>query len=292
MVRLSERVVGIRAPNPGPMTLDGTNSYLVVVGEGESVVIDPGPAIDAHVLSLAEAAQDLQTRVLAILVTHGHPDHAPGAAALSKLVDAPVLAHPNAQFPHDQDLVGPAELTYANATIEAIDAPGHSFDHLVFYLREEQALFTGDVVLGRGTVVVAPPGGSMRAYQRTLEHLLRDYGDARRIYGGHGPPVDDPRAKLTSYIEHRRERERQLIAQLRLGAATIPDIVRRVYADVDPNLWRAAARQMLAYLEALEREGRVRGIDVPDAPEGDRALLARFGGDGADPVREYVLLPG
>lgn len=291
MVKLSERVVVVRAPNPGPMTLDGTNSYIVTVGEGESVVIDPGPAINEHILSLMTTASALGTRILAILVTHGHPDHAPGAASLSKLVDAPVLAHPNAQFAHDQDLVPPAQLSYVNATIDAVEAIGHSFDHLVFYLREEKALFTGDVVLGHGTVLVAPPGGSMRLYQRTLERLLHDYGDATRIYGGHGPPVDDPRAKLTEYIEHRKERERQLIAQLRLGPATIPQIVRRVYTDVDPKLWRAAARQMLAYLEPLEAEGRVRSVLAAGAPEEDRAMLTRFGDGITDPVREYVLLP-
>jgi len=292
MVRLSERVVGVRAPNPGPMTLDGTNSYLVIVGKGESVVIDPGPAIDDHIRSLMTTAKDLGTRIIGILVTHGHPDHAPGAAGLSKLVDAPVIAHPSAAFPHDEDAVSPAVLSYEDATIDATDAPGHSLDHLVFYLREERALFTGDVVLGRGTVVVAPPGGSMRTYQRTLERLLRDYGDADRIYGGHGPPVEDPRSKLVEYIEHRKERERQLIAQLRLGPATIPQIVRRVYADVDPKLWRAAARQMLAYLEALEPEGRVRSLLVEEASEEDRAMLKRFGDGVADPVREYFLLPG
>jgi glyoxylase-like metal-dependent hydrolase (beta-lactamase superfamily II) len=292
MVKLSERVARLRAPNPSPMTLDGTNSYVIVTGPGESVVIDPGPAIDAHVVSLMTTAQDLGTRIVSILVTHGHPDHAPGAAALSKLVDAPVLAHPNAEFAHDQDVAGETQLSYVDATIGVVEAPGHSVDHLVFYLREEKALFTGDVVLGVGTVVIAPPGGSMRVYQRTLERLLHDYSDAARIYGGHGPAVDDPRAKLVEYIEHRKERERQLVAQLRTGPATIPQIVRRVYADVDPGLWRAAARQMLAYLEALEREGRVRGVAPKSVSEDDRAMLTRFGGDGADPVREYVLLPG
>lgn len=292
MVKLSERVARLRAPNPSPMTLDGTNSYVIVVGPGESVVVDPGPAIDEHVISLMTTAQDLGTRIVAILVTHGHPDHAPGAPGLSKLVDAPVLAHPNAEFPHDQDVAGQTQLSYVDATIDVIEAPGHSVDHLVFYLREEKALFTGDVVLGVGTVVIAPPGGSMRVYQRTLEQLLRDFSGAARIYGGHGPPVDDPRAKLVEYIEHRKERERQLIAQLRLGPATIPQIVRRVYAGVDPSLWRAAARQMLAYLEALEREGRVRGVAPENVPDEDRAMLTRFGGGSTDPVREYVLLPG
>jgi glyoxylase-like metal-dependent hydrolase (beta-lactamase superfamily II) len=289
MVKLSERVVRVRAPNPSPMTLDGTNSYLVIAGNGESVAIDPGPAIDAHLEALMAAAEELETRIVAILVTHGHPDHAPGAAPLSKLAGAPVLAHPRAQFAHDRDIAGEAPLAFADATIDVIEAPGHSFDHLVFHLREERALFTGDVVLGRGTVVIAPPGGSMRLYQQTLERLRTDYPDLARIYGGHGPEIDDPHAKLTEYIEHRRERERQLIDELRKGPATIPAIVRRVYADVDPRLWRAAARQMLAYLEALEQEGRVRSALAEGASEEDRAMLTRFGGEIADPVNEYAL---
>lgn len=269
MVRLSERVVRVRAPNPGPMTLDGTNSYVIQVGDGEAVVIDPGPAIDAHVLELSTTARDLGAHVLAILVTHGHPDHAPGAAALSALVDAPVLAHPNAEFPHDQELPGGTLLSYANASLDAIDAPGHSFDHLVFYLREERALFTGDVVLGRGTVVIRPPDGAMRPYQRTLERLARDYPDAERIYGGHGPEVDDPQAKLAEYIEHRRERERQLIGALERGPATVEALVHAIYTDLDPALVPAAGAQMRAYLIALEQEGRVR-----------------------EAGREYALLPG
>jgi glyoxylase-like metal-dependent hydrolase (beta-lactamase superfamily II) len=290
MVRLSERVVRVRAPNPSPMTLDGTNSYLVVVAPGQSVAIDPGPAIDEHVRELRRAANDLGTRIVAILVTHGHPDHAPAAAPLAELVAAPILAHPKAQFPHDRELTGATRLAYPGATFEVIEAPGHSYDHLVFYLREEKALFTGDVVLGVGTVVIAPPGGSMRLYQRTLERLLADFSDARRIYGGHGPEVDDPRAKLIEYIEHRKERERQLIALLQRGPATIPQMVRRIYTDVDPRLWRAAARQMMAYLEALEQEGRVRSVLVSGAPADDQAMLTRFGEEVADPVREYALL--
>jgi glyoxylase-like metal-dependent hydrolase (beta-lactamase superfamily II) len=240
------------------MTLDGTNSYLVLAAGDEALAIDPGPAIDSHVLELMTTAQDLGRRIVAILVTHGHPDHAPGAAMLAKLADAPVLAHPNAEFPHDLELPGGTLLSYENASIDAIDAPGHSFDHLVFYLREERALFTGDVVLGRGTVLIRPPDGAMRPYQRTLEMLARDYPDATRIYGGHGPEIDDPAAKLAEYIAHRQSRERQLIDLLEHGPATLDSIVRTIYAGVDPVLWPAASQQMLAYLIPLEQEGRVR----------------------------------
>ena len=154
MVNLSERVVRVRAPNPSPMTLTGTNSYLIRVAPQQAVVVDPGPAIEAHVDALAETAVELNLRVVAILVTHGHPDHFPAAKPLADRTGAPVWAHPNSHFAHDYKLDDGAALPFADATIEAIEAPGHTFDHLVFHLREERALFTGDVILGHGTVVI------------------------------------------------------------------------------------------------------------------------------------------
>jgi glyoxylase-like metal-dependent hydrolase (beta-lactamase superfamily II) len=145
----------------------------------------------------------------------------------------------------------------------------------VFVLEPERALFTGDVIIGRGTVVVAPPGGDMRAYQRTLHRLRDDYGDASIIYGGHGPDVPGARAKIEEYIAHREVREREILAALAAGPATIPALVATIYRDVDRRLWPAAARQVLAYLIALEREGRVRATprDGEPSPE-ERALLA------------------
>jgi glyoxylase-like metal-dependent hydrolase (beta-lactamase superfamily II) len=140
-----------------------------------------------------------------------------------------------------------------------MDAPGHTFDHAIFYEPREAALFTGDTILGRGTTVVAPPGGAMRPYQRTLERLLRDFPDARVIYGGHGPPIGDPSAKIGEYIEHRRMRERQIVDALRAGCRTIPELVRSIYAPspAQRGLAAAMARQILAHLLALEGEGLV-----------------------------------
>jgi glyoxylase-like metal-dependent hydrolase (beta-lactamase superfamily II) len=124
-------------------------------------------------------------------------------------------------------------------------------------LYAERALFTGDVVIGRGTVVIAPPNGDMRAYQATLAHLLREHGDDKTIYGGHGPAIETPRAKLEEYIAHREMREREVVAALGTGERTIPELVTAIYSGVSSFLWPAAARQVLAYLIALEREGRV-----------------------------------
>ncbi|HVA38692.1 MAG TPA: MBL fold metallo-hydrolase [Candidatus Dormibacteraeota bacterium] len=271
--RLSERVFRLRAPNPGPMTFTGTNSYLVDGGRDRFIAIDPGPAHEAHALALALAAADLGGTIAAILVTHGHPDHAPGAARLAALTGAQVYGHPRALFPHTATLWHEKSVDLDEVTLQVLDAPGHAVDHVALYLPEERAIFTGDVVVGEGTVVVAPPGGEMATYRRTLESLRERYPDAARIYGGHGPEVRDPPAKLAEYVAHRARREHQVLEALAAGDRTIPEMVARIYADLDRVLWPAAARQVLAYLDALEVEGRARRLRQRSASTAERALL-------------------
>lgn len=254
----ASKITLVRAPNPSAMTLSGTNSYLIDCGGSLGVCIDPGPAHPAHVERLAARAAQMGLGVHTILLTHGHPDHAPAAALLRARTGATIAAHADSQTEHQRTLTDNEVFTIGETTFIVVDAPGHTFEHLVFYETAERALFTGDVVLGEGTVVIAPPGGAMRPYQATLRRLAAQFSDARRIYGGHGEPVDDPAAKLRYYIEHRRIRERELIAALATGPQTIPELVTRIYEAVDPILWPAAARQMLAYLLALEDEKRVR----------------------------------
>lgn len=264
------RIERILAPNPSPMTLEGTNTYLVY-GAREAIAIDPGPLDEEHTLRIVAAATRRGATIAAIAVTHGHPDHAPGAASLHARTGAPVYAHRAANFPVDVRVGEGDRVALRDTALDVLDAPGHAVDHLVFSDLEEAALFTGDVVIGRGTIVIAPPSGDMRAYQRTLARLQRDYGAARTIYGGHGEKVSAPREKLDEYIAHRHQREREILAALGDEERTIPELVADVYRNVATSLWPAAARQVLAYLIALEREGRVVARTLERAPTGAEA---------------------
>ncbi len=271
---MKTRIVPVRAPNPSAMTLTGTNSYLIDCGNGEAICIDPGPAIARHVAALLDQAAKMECRIVLIALTHTHPDHAPAAIALAEQSGAPIAAHARTEFPHTRDLHDGEALQIGTATVSAIEAPGHTFDHLVFYEESERALFTGDVVLGEGFVVIAPPNGAMRPYQETLQRLLDDFPHAKTIFGGHGEPVTDPQAKLREYIAHRRSREHEVLTALRRGPLTIPDLVRTIYSETNRALWPAAARQLLAYLIPLERERTIvsRELQRPMTDE-ERAIL-------------------
>jgi glyoxylase-like metal-dependent hydrolase (beta-lactamase superfamily II) len=247
----------VRAPNPSAMTLSGTNSYVLDGGNGEALVIDPGPALDVHLDAIVDAAKARGSRIRTIALTHGHPDHAAGAAQLAAMTGALVHAHPNSKISYDAVLPLERDLRVGAIALRTIDAPGHTFDHVIFYLPEQRALFTGDTILGEGTTVIAPPGGAMRPYQRTLQRLADEFGQARVIYGGHGPIVHDAQAKIAEYIAHRQMREQQILDALRDGPQTIADLVRRIYSPQRQVLWPAMARQILAHLVALEAEGAV-----------------------------------
>ncbi len=264
----------VRAPNPSPMTLSGTNSYVIDCGKGEAICIDPGPVIETHVDALVAQCVRINSRLAWICLTHGHPDHAPAAAILRERTGARIAAAANSRIARDRDLHDGDTIAAGRVSLQTIAAPGHSSDHLVFYEDRECALFTGDVVLGEGYVIVAPPDGDMREYVRTLQRLRAEYAQAQTIYGGHGEPVRNPRVKLNEYLEHRRVRELEIVAALKEGERTVPELVRTIYAHTDRKLWAAAARQILAYLIALEREGRVRSREADALPDAqDESLL-------------------
>jgi glyoxylase-like metal-dependent hydrolase (beta-lactamase superfamily II) len=243
------------APNPGPFTLEGTNTWIV--GSAPAAVIDPGPDDLGHLRAVAERAGD----VTAILLTHHHPDHAPGAALLGRMAGVPVLA---ASPGHGEEpLADGAVVRAGGVRLRAVAAPGHTPDHVVFFEEDRRWLFTGDAVLGRGTSVIDPPEGDLTDYLRSLERMIGL--DPEVIYPGHGPTVRPAMPKLRQYLDHRLHRERQVVEALRDGPRTPADLVPGIYADYPVDLHPAATRSVLAHLLKLEREGRV--TRVPGSPE-------------------------
>jgi glyoxylase-like metal-dependent hydrolase (beta-lactamase superfamily II) len=240
------RIVRVLAPNPGPYTLDGTNTW--VVGEDPSVVIDPGPDDAAH---LDEVAREAGPRVAAVLVTHDHPDHAPGAAAFARLVDAPLSAFRLEEAEHLRD---GQRIVAGEVSLTAVHTPGHTSDHMSFHVPAVGALFTGDAVLGRGTSFIDPPDGDLVQYLRSLTRMQELH--PRTIYPGHGPIVLRAQETLQRYIDHRGEREQQIVDAISSGPRTIADLVAEIYAGYPPEVHELAARSVLAHLLKLSAEGR------------------------------------
>lgn len=240
------RILRVLAPNPGIRELEGTNTWIV--GDGPSLVIDPGPDDAGHLREVTREAGHLA----AILLTHDHPDHAPGAAALAEATDAPVYA---ARPPDGgQRLRDGQRIVAGDLALTAVATPGHSPDHVAFFEERHRGLFTGDAVLGRGTSVIDPPEGDIVAYLRSLQRM-RELSP-RVLYPGHGPVVFDGPGKLEEYVEHRAAREEQVLAALASGPRTAEEIVPEIYGDHPAELHELAARSVLAHLIKLENEGR------------------------------------
>ena len=289
---LIRRVV---ADNPSKFTYLGTGTYIV--GRGDVAVIDPGPRLDAHVDALA-AAHEPDERVTHLLVTHTHTDHSPATAALRERTGAPSYGFgPHGEVPPDDpadrivfgdpeadgdpakekgrgekelregadtDFTPDISLRHGDVvsgpgwTIEAVHTPGHTSNHLCYALREEQALFSGDHVMGWSTTVIVPPDGDLGQYLASLQLVLDRDDDV--LWPTHGPPITDPQALVRSYVAHRQDRTDQIVAVLADGPAGLTDIVPRVYRDVDKTLWLPAAMSTHAHLLHLVEEGRVRVV--------------------------------
>lgn len=265
--QVSPLIRRVIANNPGPFTFTGTGVYII--GAGQVVVIDPGPDDPVHFEALKRAL-DGET-VSHVLVTHSHMDHSPLAHPLARWAGCDVLAsniapiatdsdvrmeagddlrfRPDVSLSHGEQLSGPGW------TVEAISTPGHTSGHMCFALIEENALFSGDHIMGWSTTVISPPDGVMQDYLDSLE-LIEGRGFST-IWPTHGPPVTDPATFVSAYRAHRLDREAQILARLAAGEMTIRAMVPSMYASVDQRLWPAACHSVLAHMVRLVAIGAV-----------------------------------
>lgn len=260
----SERVSTVLGKNPGPFTGPGTNTYLVGKGK-RPILLDTGIGLEIYDslleqgLAETKGAKELQE----IILTHVHQDHIGGAGRVrARFGDLKVAKHP---WPGKDEAYSDLPLAYLEdgarietdgATLRAIHTPGHAKDHLCYYLEEEKALFTGDLVLGAGTTVVPEEGGGLIEYMASLRKLLPL--DLAVIYPAHGPAIRDPYKKLNDYIAHRELRENQILEVMKAGLTEIPVMVKRIYADVPEFLHGAAGNSVLSHLNKLKKEGKVK----------------------------------
>ncbi|MEW2548585.1 MBL fold metallo-hydrolase [Streptomyces sp. NPDC047002] len=254
------RAVNVLAPNPSPMTLDGTNTWIVAEpGSGLAVVIDPGPLDEGHLRAVVRTAEEAGRRVALTLLTHGHADHAEGAARFAELTGTAVRALDPALRLGDEGLGAGDVVTTGGLELRVVPTPGHTADSLSFHLPADRAVLTGDTVLGRGTTVVAHPDGRLGDYLdslRRLRSLTVDDG-VDTVLPGHGPVLEDARGAVEFYLAHRANRLAQVETAVENGLRTAPEVVAEVYADVDRVLWPAAELSVRAQLDYLAEHGLV-----------------------------------
>lgn len=284
---------GIRrvvARNPSKFTAWGTGTYIV--GRGEVAVIDPGPDLAEHVEAVLDAV--CGETVTHILVTHTHGDHSPAATALSAVTGAPTYGfgpHPVAAITADPDDDTPVEehadlaftpdvvvghgdvIAGRDAWFQCLHTPGHISNHLCFAERTTGALFPGDHVMGWSTTIIPPPDGNLAQYLDSLRLLIGR--DDAVYYPTHGPPITRPQPYVAALLEHRLERSRQIVAQLRLGPRTIDELVAVLYADVREELHKPAARTVHAHLLQLIDEGVVTAVDGHAGPDSSYRVARR-----------------
>jgi glyoxylase-like metal-dependent hydrolase (beta-lactamase superfamily II) len=255
--RLNQRVRRLVAPNPGVMTGPGTNTYLL--GDENVAVLDPGPAIPAHIDAILQTAGD---NIRWIVCTHTHPDHSPAWQAVAEATGAEVIGALPADDMYQDDTFTPGSdlqhddvLETPEFTLRAVHTPGHVSNHFCFFLEEEQMLFAGDHIMNGSTVVIVPPSGDMKAYIESLQLLLRY--PLKFIAPGHGEVMEDPRAIVEWLVNHRLKRESKVISGLQqLGRVPVDELVKVVYDDVDTSLHKMAKLSLSAHLIKLRQENR------------------------------------
>ncbi|MGA5522636.1 MBL fold metallo-hydrolase [Streptomyces pseudogriseolus] len=252
------RAVNVLAPNPSAMTLDGTNTWILSEPDSDlAVVVDPGPLDDGHLRHVVGTAEQAGKRVALTLLTHGHPDHAEGAARFAELTGTTVRALDPALRLGDEGLTAGDVVTVGGLELRVVPAPGHTADSLCFHLPADRAVLTGDTVLGRGTTVVAHPDGRLGDYLDTLRRLrsLAVDDGVHTVLPGHGPVLDDAQGAVEYYLAHRAHRLAQVETAVENGHRTPSEVVAHVYADVDRSLWPAAELSVRAQLEYLKEHG-------------------------------------
>lgn len=257
---LSRRLTTVLAPNPGPMTLTGTNTHVLAEpGARRCVVIDPGPRDHDHLEAVLSAVRARELSVGLIVLTHRHPDHSAGAPDMAARTGAPVRAlDPEFQL-GDEGLADGDAVEVDGLEMRVLATPGHSSDSVCLVLPAGRAVFTGDHVLGEGTTVVAWPDGRLGDYMESLRRLRRlcEEVDVGSLLPGHGPRLDEPLAALDGYLTHRAERLDQVRAAVAAGDRTVDEVVERVYAEVPRVLWPAAGRSVRAQLDYLAEAGEI-----------------------------------
>ena len=254
------RAVNVLAPNASVMTLDGTNTWILAEPDSDlAVVVDPGPLDEGHLRKVVDTAEKAGRRIALTLLTHGHPDHAEGAARFAELTATKVRALDPALRLGDEGLGAGEVVTVGGLELRVVPTPGHTSDSLCFHLPADQAVLTGDTVLGRGTTVVAHPDGRLGDYLdslRRLRSLTVDDG-VHTVLPGHGPVLEDAQGAVEFYLAHRAHRLAQVETAVEDGHRAPSQVVAHVYADVDPSLWPAAELSVRAQLDYLEEHGLI-----------------------------------
>lgn len=281
VVTISSQLRRITCPNPSSFTFHGTNTYIL--GHGKVGIVDPGPEDQGHIDRLREVLAEKGETVSHIIVTHTHKDHSPGVQLMKKWTDAPTYGYGkhgigarrnwpfagpeggDTSFVPDVEVPDGGLIKGDGWTLEAIFTPGHISNHLCFALKEDNLILTGDHLMGWSTSIVSPPDGDMAHYMASLRKMLARPEPI--YYPGHGGPIEDPKAFVEAFIEHRGEREQQILDCLAQHPCHIPEMVKEIYINTPEQLHLAAGRSVLSHLLHMVEEGRVASADDPPGPD-------------------------